>query len=264
MHLRVKERFTHMSLRLHKRIGWGLALHADQINEERFTAFTNGGESLSYSGFIDFLRELSFPTKEFFLECYDRAGRDKHRDDDSFDYAWTRKFLQCIYGEYDDELWIDENRFILTPYGMSDKLLSPQKISPYNEDEAFVYAEFEKLFPMGEYGSNYSYSFKTAPFPDSYEIIGNPQRGDISSVKDLSFPSDKHSLGEISIIQSALWETLEDGDTQLQNLYAKIVGEGTWQLSAPCLNMALVEYSGILKDNSQIFEMKPRVVYSWS
>lgn len=259
-----------MSIRVHKSIGWGLELEASQVDEERFMALASGDTCLSYSGFVDFVRELDYPLKGLSGDLIN-SQHDKYRGDEQFDKEWSKSFFQCVHGSYDPDAKEDDEveRFlIMTPYAATYNS-SPSLPKPISEgDEAFVYAEFEVLFPDASPYTNQSYTFKSPPFPDSYEVIGRTE--DVHSVRDFVFPPMKsgsvvdQAVAYPSLIRSILEGRLLQDDSELQKTLEDVFDVNAWQLSAPFINMALVEYSGILKNPQYVFNMKPRVLYYWT
>lgn len=255
-----------MGIRVNKSIGWGLELDEPQVDTDRFMALADGDAYLSYCGFLDFVRDLDYPLKGLSDELLNSV-HSEHRDDEMFDGSWSQGFFQCVHGEYDPETREDDEveRFlVMTPYATTHNALTTSLPDPVLEgDEAFLYAEFEVLFPDASPYTNQSYTFKTPPFPDSYEVVGVTD--DISSVRDLVFLSNSdESKGHLSLIRNALMGRLFEDNSNLQELFEDVVDVNNWQLSAPFMNMALVEYSGILRDPQQVFKMKPRVLYYWT
>lgn len=263
-----------MGIRVHKSIGWGLELEPSQVDEDRFMALASGEEYLSYSGFKNSVQNLEYPLKELLeyslKEASDDKGSEKHGSDQEFDKKWSQSFLQCVHGSYDPDMKEDDEveRFlIMTPYAATYNSLSPSLPKAVDEgDEAFLYAEFEALFPDASPYTNQSYTFKTPPFPDSYEVVGVTDN--ISSVKELTFPppAKEELLTEISpsLIRTILVGSLLEDDSNLQKVFEDVYDLSAWQLSAPFINKALVEYSGILKEPQQVLSMQPRVLYYWT
>lgn len=233
--------------KLHKSIGWGLELSPDKVDSEKFSALHYGNESLSFIGFLDFVDGMNYPFKESDKSTL-KYYRQRHINNQKIaDAKWTHNFFETFYGE--------KSRFVLTS---NRNIFSPDSLRPEEGDDSFLHAEFEALFADKPYPSTQAYAFRTPPYPTPYEVIG---KSPVDSVRGLVFPKDSSTADELRI--SLKWEMYFGSDHEFHRELVEEHGD-KWKLSAPFLNMALLEYSGVLKDNRDIFEMKPMVVYYWT
>lgn len=255
-----KERFT-MGIRPNKSIGWGITAKGSELNEQVVENILEqvDNKDFSYKGLIDYLetynlmeehRGYGYITKEKFTKL------DKSRT--LFNY------VEIIPEEYDSSEDFNDQNWTIIFYPMVLSSLAFQDDSGIEFKQGsspFVYAEIEKFFPKSmEEFSTVSYVFEQPPFPSEYSVIhkNKAKSSNVFKKVDAKYRPD---------VQRCLRAEPEDD----VSIFAQVMGfknvdgvKETYMLAPDEAVFSFAQYSGVFKDSSKSFELKPTVAYYWN